>query len=54
MFISEQYGWVSELSGEFFDNMLHVGYDCYGANAKVYGLCSIDTMREFDLMLIGL
>ena len=54
MFISEQYGWVSELSGAFFDNMIYVGYDCYGANARVYGLSSIDSMRDVDLMLMGL
>lgn len=54
MFISEQYGWVFELSGEFFDNMLYIGHECYRASAKVYGLSSIDTMRDVDLMLIGL
>lgn len=49
MFISEQYGWVSELSGEFFEATIVLGYSHYCLLAY-----STDSVRDVDLMLMGL
>lgn len=51
MFISEQYGWLAEVSGEFFDQILvdsGVGFYFGDENGDV------SWIRDNDLMLMGL
>ena len=51
MFISEQYGWLSEVSGEFFDQFLvESGVDFYFGDENGDASC----IRDNDLMLMGL
>lgn len=50
MFISEQYGWNKELSGDYFDAMLDIGCGHYHLTAYI----GIDELRDVDMMLIGL
>lgn len=48
MFISEQYGWLAEVSGEFFDQILvDSGVDFYFTTDDSW-------LRDNDLMLMGL
>lgn len=51
MFISEQYGWLAEVSGEFFDQILvDSGVDFYFGDENG----DISWIRDNDLMLMGL
>ena len=51
MFISEQYGWLAEVSGEFFDQILVAsGVDFYFTPEND----DASYIRDNDLMLIGL
>lgn len=51
MFISEQYGWLAEVSGEFFDQILVAsGVDFYFTPENDDASC----IRDNDLMLMGL
>lgn len=51
MFISEQYGWLNEVSGEFFDQILVAsGVDFYFSDENG----DVSCMRDNDMMLMGL
>ena len=49
MFISEQYGWLAEVSGEFFDQIL-VAADSDLCDQNDDSSC----IRDNDLMLMGM
>lgn len=51
MFINEQYGWLSEVSGEFFDQILvSSGVDFYFGDITI----DVSHIRDNDMMLMGL
>ena len=50
MFISEQYGWLVNISGGYFDAMMDYGWDSYWLIADK----PAKAFRDVDLMLMGL
>jgi hypothetical protein len=56
MFISEQYGWLANISGDYWDAMLDYGMDSYDC-AFAYTRNDYDYMlavRDVELMMMGL
>lgn len=50
MFISEQYGWLANVSGEYWDAMLDYGCEMYWL--AEFG--SVQDLKDTDKMLMGL
>lgn len=50
MFITNQYGGVGNLNGDFWDAMLWYGHDVY----YIVNSFRVDEVADVDMMLIGL
>ena len=50
MFISEQYGWLANINGDYWDAMLDYGCESYWIAEHLQS----DEYRDVDLMLMGL